>query len=307
MQQAKCIVCNTNAVYQVTNLINKLFACPCCGQYEAVDQDVLIDGIPEGAAHLLSAFLRDHWERTRKPYRYSDRQGGKLPREFVELPIPEKIDRALLYVADRSPSLGSIVATMVEHDWPLVQAHGPAEFKHFLDHLVEANTLRNANAGAHVKGEQWQYAMTVEGWKRVAILRPIGGVRGRQAFVAMWLDKSLDGPYENGIRPALVACGYHPWRADRELIQEKICDRIVVEIRRSRILVADCTGHRTNVYYEAGLAQGIGLPLIWTCGDTDFDRLQFDTRQYTHIKWCAAEDLRQQLEDRIRALKLEPR
>ena len=52
----------------------------------------------------------------------------------------------------------------------------------------------------------------------------------------------------------------NPYSLDEDSFEEKICDKIDVEIRRSRLLVADFThgndGARGSVYYEAGLAKG---------------------------------------------------
>jgi hypothetical protein len=41
------------------------------------------------------------------------------------------------------------------------------------------------------------------------------------------------------------------------------------------------------VYFEAGLAQGLGIPVIWTCREGDMDHLHFDIRQYNCIAWTA--------------------
>jgi nucleoside 2-deoxyribosyltransferase len=82
---------------------------------------------------------------------------------------------------------------------------------------------------------------------------------------------------------------------------EKICDRIVAEIRRSRFLIADVTMQPQGVYFEAGFAIALGLPVIWCCRRDDLANVHFDTRQYNHIVWDQPLDLRQQLADRIKA------
>ncbi len=46
---------------------------------------------------------------------------------------------------------------------------------------------------------------------------------------------------------------------------------------------------------------GIGIPVIWTCRDTDIKKAHFDTRQYNHIVWTDTVDLRKKLIDRIEA------
>ena len=76
---------------------------------------------------------------------------------------------------------------------------------------------------------------------------------------------------------------------------------IVAEIRRSSLLVADFTGHRGGVYFEAGLAMGLGIPVIWTCRTDCVSELHFDTRQYNHIVWTDVPELKTKLVNRIAA------
>ena len=63
----------------------------------------------------------------------------------------------------------------------------------------------------------------------------------------------LTDAWTNGFDAALRDYGLDPVRVDRDVFTEKICDRIIVEIRRSQLVVADFTFQRPNVYYEADL------------------------------------------------------
>jgi hypothetical protein len=81
----------------------------------------------------------------------------------------------------------------------------------------------------------------------------------------------------------------------------KIDDELIAMIKASKAVIADFTGDRTAVYYEAGFAMGLGIPVIWTCKDIDFDKLSFDTRQYPHIKWKDEDDLYEQVVNRLKA------
>lgn len=85
---------------------------------------------------------------------------------------------------------------------------------------------------------------------------------------------------------------------------EKIDDRIIAEIRQSSLIVADFTGQRGGVYFEAGFAKGLGIPVIWTCHEDGVENLHFDTRQYNHIVWESPEDLKTKLINRISATLL---
>jgi nucleoside 2-deoxyribosyltransferase len=64
----------------------------------------------------------------------------------------------------------------------------------------------------------------------------------------------------------------------------------------SRFLIADFTEQRPGVYFEAGFAIGLGLPVFWFVRKDDLDNVHFDTHQYNHIMWEIKESLAQQIE-----------
>src|SRR6185312_8220962 len=85
--------------------------------------------------------------------------------------------------------------------------------------------------------------------------------------------------------PGIQRAGYKDERIDRVEHSNRIDDEIVAWIRKSKFVVADCTGHRGGVYYEAGFAHGLGIPVIWTVRADQLDQVHFDTRQYNFIQW----------------------
>ena len=127
-----------------------------------------------------------------------------------------------------------------------------------------------------------------------------------RGFVAMWFHPETKEAYDNGIAPAIKSAGYEPVRIDDllatgETAMDKVDDAIIAEIRRSRFVVADFTGLRGGVYYEAGFAEGLGIPVFYSCRADYIDKLHFDTRQIYHVGWKTPEELRKKLYDRIRA------
>jgi hypothetical protein len=146
------------------------------------------------------------------------------------------------------------------------------------------------------------------------VLRPPGYARlasldgtnsgSTKAFIAMWFDSSMNAA-RDAIKDAILDAGYDPVRIDDKEYNEKIDDEIIAEIRRSRFVVADFTqgktGARGGVYYEAGFAHGLRIPVIFTCQRQTLSDVHFDTRQYNHIAWDDAKDLRLRLSQRISA------
>jgi len=127
-----------------------------------------------------------------------------------------------------------------------------------------------------------------------------------QAFVAMWFSSCTDDAYYEGIKPGIEDARYSPVRIDEKPHLNKIDDEIIAEIRRSKFVVADFThgndGARGGVYYEAGFAHGLNIPVFFTCREDLHDKIHFDTRQYLHIFWKNPADLRKSLSERISAL-----
>lgn len=124
-------------------------------------------------------------------------------------------------------------------------------------------------------------------------------VFSRDCFVAMWFDKSMEGVYQTGIYTPLRHLGYNPIRVDKVEHNGRIDQKIFELIRRSRFVVADFTGQRSGVYYEAGFAFGMGLPVIHICKKESFDDRHFDVLTVNTIVYDAAEELAERLVERV--------
>jgi hypothetical protein len=129
---------------------------------------------------------------------------------------------------------------------------------------------------------------------------PTGG--SIQAFIAMWFDGSLADAFDKGHREGVFRAGYDPVRIDRVEHINRIDDEIIRQINASKFLVADFTGHRGGVYFEAGYALGKSIPVFWTCRKSDLGQLHFDIRQFNCIDWESPEDLAKRLSSRIEAV-----
>lgn len=155
--------------------------------------------------------------------------------------------------------------------------------------------------------------LTPAGMKRLEELET-KAVNSEQAFVAMWFDESVDEAYEKGVEPAIIDSGYRPLRIDKKEHNNKIDEEIILEIGRSQFVVCDFTCElvehkgkltalpRGGVYYEAGFAQGLRIPVIWMCRADHIKHVHFDTRQFNHLAWKTPEDLRTRLRNRIGAV-----
>jgi hypothetical protein len=197
----------------------------------------------------------------------------------------------LEYVAQHSARPGDKVEIHPDA-YPLFDATENAEVGYYLQTLKERGDVHE------VQGPRW--VVTAHGWERLEPLAP-GGVP-HTCFVAMSFDPSLDAAYDEGIKRAVEDdCGIKVTRVDRVQHNGIVTDVILAGIRSSQFTVADVTFQRTGVYFEAGFALGLGRTVIWSCREDDLSNVHFDTRQYNHIVWTTAGDLRTKLANRIKA------
>ena len=237
------------------------------------------------------------------------------------LPVHERADRLIRYLVNSTGITGELVTLGTLADTPDPYGHRglsegstfweamawsesikASEVEFFLDYLLERGWIKGRRQG-HGMGH---FSVTIDGYSHIAdvsINRDLS-----QAFVAMWFDQSMNEAYDKGIKPAIEQAGYDAFKINEKPDVDKIDDEIIGEIRRSRFLVADFThgdkGARGSVYYEAGFAYGLGLPVVRSCRKDIIDRneLHFDVRQHYHVVWQTPDELREGLENRIRAL-----
>ena len=123
-----------------------------------------------------------------------------------------------------------------------------------------------------------------------------------EAFVAMaFTEKTI--AIREAIKRAIDRAGFTPILVDEVRIEndKTIPDKIFASIRQARFCIADFTGHRNGVYFEAGYAVGLGIPVFYTCQKQDFEEAHFDIKQLQQILYDTPEDLETELVDKINA------
>lgn len=321
-----CIVHPLNADTN-THLVQDSFLAG--GDYEIfpIASGTVIKGLDDSERARLTSFLVEQRMLSDAVPRITPDEVRRA-KERNPLPIPERADRLLRLLANQSSSIGEVLEifplglgnggfrnelkiTYSAMAWS--ESTADEELGFLTDYLARQGWItkdRQMYDGMGMRRatrELYFCRVEVPGYSRVAEIRE--NPDSSQCFVAMWFDASLNDVYEKGFRAAIEAAGYTPLRIDRkpDLI-DRIDDAIIVEIRCSRFIVADFThdeekGARGGVYYEAGFARGLGLPVIFTCRKDMIDKVHFDTRQFNHILWENPEELRKKLTERILAAR----
>ncbi len=291
-----CFLCGYDADYDEDSRDISYFNCPRCGKY-GITMEAESD--LKGPAfvniiYILSGITRYRTENNFKPILITRENYDFLKDEFyVPRNLKEKLDLLLYYISKKSKYVGSPVEFDFILDYPLAFSKNYDEFSNFFKILIDKDFLNKFSAGQ-------VYILTELGWNYLENKKNEVTIKD-QAFIAMWFSEDLIDVYENGFRKAIKDTDYKPMRVDLKEHNNKIDDEIIAEIKNSAFLIADFTGQRGGVYFEAGFAKGLGIPVIWTCKKNDMKNLHFDTRQFNHIEWNDSSDLFTKLVNRIKA------
>lgn len=124
-------------------------------------------------------------------------------------------------------------------------------------------------------------------------------------------DKETDELLAKTVLPTLKKCGVRGIRVDQIVHNDDVDDRIIAELDRADLVIADLTLARPSVYFEAGYAEGHNKPVVYTSRRDHLSpraddqhgnfRIHFDLQMKPIIDWSHATDadFARRLESRV--------
>ena len=267
--------------------------CPTCGDF-TITQSVINGRLDPTTRHKLSAWTRGKKESGQAAPLISLDTFDAIVSGFPNYSVADKQRLLIQILAEKTSHPGESVYLNYGSLSPRVWASGADEAYYLANAIHDRGLMKFTQKSGDQTIDHCQ--ITPGGWDYLDKVES-GILDSSQAFVAMWFDPSMDSAWIDGIKPALESAGYMPYRIDNDRSNlGRIDAKIEAEIKHSRFLVADVTGGRQGVYYEAGYAMGLGLLVIWSVQSDHKDDMHFDTQQYKHIIWATPEDLAEELE-----------
>ncbi|OGN88650.1 MAG: hypothetical protein A2158_08065 [Chloroflexi bacterium RBG_13_46_14] len=278
-----------------------IYTCPQCGHFILSKYITYEEGFKE-FKNLISAWIRK--QNKRGNYYPIVGGNGNLEKWFQDLQymgfpetVNEKLNMLLKTYADMAgDDYNKIIA---------VENHPELVSDIAAKNLGEINGLNRLLRQLEYIGDAQardidRVRLTAKGWFRVEEIS-ISTSTTDSAFIAMWFTPQTNDCRE-AIKAAVIASGYNPIIVDETEFNDFIMDEVTTLIRQARFLIADLAcipevsndsmslvtgGVRGGVYWEAGMAYGLGRTVILTCKDVESskNRIHFDLKQYQTILW----------------------
>lgn len=268
--------------------------CPRCGEFKISGSACAILRQPLGSKKrsLLSGWIHQQNGLGSVPFITAEAIDSVLKRT-----VPLVSDRATALLQEAERGLSALGGTFNINEPRFISASysdGQPDVGYLASALMEEGLIKAHGAGGIFVITPKGYMKLDEGRRRPSV--------STQGFVAMWFDADLATAYSDGLQVGVMNAGYNPLRIDKVEHVNRIDDEIIRQINASRFVVADFTGHRGGVYFEAGYALGINIPVFWTCRKSDMHGLHFDIRQFNCIDWTSPDELSTRLAARIEAV-----
>ena len=268
--------------------------CQRCGRFKLSDFASLeVSKLSWEEIAKISGWIHEHPNCEISPEQLHAMAALKMPT------VGEKAEKLMLFLAREFPKPGETLPLYpTSQIWSKLPAIAWARDEGEIEFLL-SNFLRGEKQYLTPSNESQR--ITPKGWAYIDSLRN-ANPNSAIGFIAMWFDTSVN-PVCEAIHTAIDQAKYKPLRIDRHQHNNRIDDEIMATIRRSKFVVADLTGQRGGVYFEAGFALGLGLTVIWLCRKDELPNVHFDNRQYPFILWEAdkLDDLTAALKNRIEA------
>jgi hypothetical protein len=288
----KCPVCRVtqlNDFKEDPQNDRTLFDCDLCGQFFIVE-DLLISleaqyvKVAHGPAKLSHA-VRRMQKTMKRPTLHWDNVRSILNASLPS--VREQINNLVTYFAEELDGPGRRTHLFPVKHQGIVGSSSVEGFALVVFSAFQEGLLNGSHSRVLELEGRGAYALSAKGWEYYEKLQR-EGFNTRKAFMAMKFgDPDLDQMLHEVFRPAVEATGFSLRKLDDEPKAGLIDDRMNVEIRTSRFVIADLTHGNNGAYWEAGFAEGLGRPVIYTCEKKKFEevRTHFDTNHRTTVIW----------------------
>jgi nucleoside 2-deoxyribosyltransferase len=266
--------------------------CDYCGHFKITGSAVSAAWNGENMIQKLRGYVQRFNASNQMPWLTSENIPSILNSPFPT--VSERAELLLQQVHSETTYLGAKIDVLNKKYFGLTYSLVDSDIRFLSDFLESEGFVQS-----HKSTSSLSLTVTPAGYVKVETYKRTSKNNSKNVFVAMWFSPEVQAAYDSGIKEAIKNCGYEPIRIDEVHHHEKIDDKILRSIQEAKFVVADLTGHRGGVYFEAGFAMALNKPVIWCCRTDHFKDAHFDVNHYHIIEWDSELDLKQKLEDKL--------
>lgn len=325
-QNQKCPICKSEGTEIQSGLNETFITCQTCGRFKIHGAFATASTYGLVNQDKLASYLYYNGKHNQPidDYRFFNFIGSKesfdedyskhpwcfhITKEIVDNWYPktlsEKIDVFLLGLYKRANFLSEPILfsydQLASACFVVRKPDGPMKnMETIVEDQVEYFVKYLSNQG-YIETDYNSFVLLPKGLERIDALQKNNAKTSKNVFVAMSFAPEMKDIRE-AIKTAITECGYIPRIMDEIEHNHQIVPEMLFEIRESRFVIAELTGHNNGAYFEAGYALGYDKEVVQVCKKTKFgEDGHFDVKQINTVLWETPEELTNKLIARIKA------
>lgn len=238
--------------------------------------------------HLVSAYIREQTDCGEKVALSASDLEAIVHSPNIPVTIEDKGIRLLQYLYRHSMGPGEpVVIQPLASCYNLTYSPNLQELVYIIDKLQNEQLLIR---------EGTAFQLTEKGWSEAAA--STGGKKLKPCTVLISAEEILGAELLHMLLSKIEQYGYKP-RLLTPMKAQSPDKYSLEEIADSKLVVADLSGQSLEVYFAAGYALGLNIPVIWTMKSSDAEMHPVKIKEIRPIVWNTAEELANILQQRL--------
>ncbi len=295
MMKKRCLFCDVLVPVNPEGEYDRYAGCSCSptGAYSLLRESyTTIQSLPHqdkrDLLHVISGYIREFTDCGDKVTLSADDLSSIANSPEIPVTVEDKGNRLLQYLHRHSNGAGDpVVIHPLSRNFNLTYSPNIQELVYIIDQLSTDDLLVR---------EGTNFQLTEKGWNQA--IASAGGKKLKPCTMLIPKVQDLRTEWQEGLLPKLEQLGYLPQMLPQP--DTNIRDTNPFEtIADSKLIIADLTGQDTEVYFLAGYALGLKIPVIWTVSSEKADQLSVPIQDIRPILWDSTEELAVILQQRL--------
>lgn len=264
--------------------------CPHCGSFKLSGS--LYSTLPSRkVSDPLAAVKLSHGLRNAQKKGAFTELTSEMCDAILEMPLPkpkEQADLMIRWFAENHQEPGKEIIFSYAHHGAIIGSQSVTSFAFAIEHMMKIGFLQGrVHTKIDISHCQYTLSLTMKGWDHYDQMKTRREAH-RKAFMAMkFNDERLEKTLEEVFKPTVKKAGFDLFKSVEQLGAGLIDNQIRAQIQASDFVIADLSHDNLGAYWEAGYAEGLGKPVIYTCQKSKFEnsKTHFDTNHHLTIVW----------------------
>ncbi|MGA9851491.1 MAG: hypothetical protein WBR15_00955 [Gammaproteobacteria bacterium] len=271
--------------------------CPNCGYFSLTRN--AIDRFEMRPLTWMDSAKLSHWVRETDKPKITSNLLENLLRDLPSITVPMQVDNLIMLLGKRYDSAKTGVIVDSYPDLALVGAQTPQDLNLLVHSVCSEGLIMNIgdflqppDSNPIIHGSFPRYRihtqLTLKGWELYDELTR-AKIDSQMGFMAFeFEDVDAESLYKHIYKPAAKEVGFDLYSLIDNHRPGLIDEKLKVELRRAAFIIAEITTRNSNVLWEAGFAEALGKPVIYSCRTDKWDDVRkytFDTNHMYTIIW----------------------